>query len=123
VVVAGAARLAEHLMRPHDRERTHWEFFRFATVEAPDREQAEETLDDLTFVLTTAEGSHVVWGRAPGTGHPGELSAEQKIGRLKQYLADYGGFTHPNGALEIDIRHWQEITQRLIIPRPAQARR
>jgi hypothetical protein len=120
-VVLGAARLAAHLMHPHDKERTHWEVFGFATIEAPPREKSDPSLDELTYTLQTPEGSRIVWGRAPGTGHPGELSAEQKVGRLKQYQADYGGFTHPAGPLEIDIRHWQEITQRVLSegPRPS----
>ncbi|WP_166824917.1 cell division protein FtsQ/DivIB [Thalassoroseus pseudoceratinae] len=117
--VVGAARLAEHLMRSHDHDRCHWEAFGLTAVNCPDEPLPERTIDDVSFSLTTAQGSEILWGRAPGTGHPGELSAEQKIGRLRQYLADYGSFVHPSGPLEIDIRHWQEITQRLLNSRTA----
>lgn len=117
--VLGAARLAEHLMRSHDRDRHHWEAFGFTAVNCPEESPESHSLDEINYSLTTAQGSEILWGRAPGTGHPGELSAEQKIGRLRQYLADYGSFIHPSGPLEIDIRHWQEITQRLLNSRTA----
>jgi len=68
--------------------------------------------DSLKFVLKTVGGSRILWGRAPGSQYPGELSAEKKIGRLKKYLSDFGGFDQPHGPYEIDIRHWQEITRR-----------
>jgi hypothetical protein len=68
--------------------------------------------DSLKFVLTTTGGSRILWGRAPGSSYPGELSAEKKIARLKKYLTDFGGFDQPQGPYEIDIRHWQEITRR-----------
>ena len=73
---------------------------------------AEVKIEELQYQILTRDGSRILWGRAPGTHHPGELSAEQKIGRLTQYLADFGTFRPPQGPLEIDIRHWQEITQR-----------
>ena len=64
------------------------------------------------LALRTTGGSRIIWGRAPGSDRPGELSAEQKIGRMEEYLARKGGFTDPQGPLEIDIRHWKEITAR-----------
>ena len=123
-MVVGAARLAEHLMRSYDRDRCHWEAFGLMAVNCPDEPETdgETEVDDINFSLTTTQGSEILWGRAPGTGHPGELSAEQKIGRLRQYLDDYGSFVHPSGPLEIDIRHWQEITQRLLNSRTASRR-
>ena len=51
-------------------------------------------------------------GAAPGSDHPGELTPEQKVGRLEEYLARKGGFSDAQGPLEIDIRHWKEITAR-----------
>lgn len=105
VGVLGAARLAE-LLAPH------WETFGLAAIRVPRRTSANTTLDELTFELFTEGGSRIVWGRAPGTDHPGEPTSAQKIGRLKQYLSDFGTFDQPHGPYEIDIRHWQEISRR-----------
>jgi len=105
VVVHGAAKLADTLQ-------PHWKDLQLAAIIVPRRTAAQENLDDLKFELRTVGGSRILWGRAPGSKHPGELTAEQKIGRLRKYLADFGRFDHPHGPYEIDIRHWQEITRR-----------
>ncbi len=112
LMVLGAARLAEHLLHPFDETTTHWEHLKLARIELPRRTTAEVDIKDVQYRLITKDGSRILWGRAPGTDHPGELTAEQKIGRLTQYLADFGTFRPAHGPLEIDIRHWQEITQR-----------
>jgi hypothetical protein len=70
--------------------------------------------NDAVYSLRTTTGSRIIWGRAPGGDHPGELKPEQKVGRLEEYLARKGSFTDAQGPLEIDIRHWKEITARPI---------
>jgi hypothetical protein len=112
LMVLGAARLADRFQQPYDEQSTHWEHLNLAGIQLPSRATAELKIEDIQYQVLTKDGSRIVWGRAPGTDHPGELSAEQKIGRLTQYLADFGTFRPPHGPLEIDIRHWQEITQR-----------
>lgn len=67
---------------------------------------------DPILEFTTTGGSRILWGRAPGSKHPGELTADQKLGRLEKYLAEFGGFDRPQGPYEIDIRHWQEISRK-----------
>ena len=79
-------------------------------------------IDDLQFELLTRNGSRILWGRAPGTNHPGELTVEQKIGRLKKYQSDFGGFDQPHGPYEIDIRHWREISRRPFVPHRREVR-
>jgi len=105
VCVQGAARLAAALQKD-------WNALQLAAIQVPRRTAARERLDDLRFVLHCRHGSRIIWGRPPGTQHPGELTTEQKIGRLKQYRDDFGEFDQPHGPYEIDIRHWQEITRR-----------
>jgi hypothetical protein len=102
--VIGAARLAEVL----GQKRKDFELVGIQVV-APDseRENAEHS-----FELITRGGSHIVWGRSPRSNHPGELTVEQKVGRLEQYLNDFGTFDGPQGPYEIDIRHWKEISRR-----------
>lgn len=118
IAITGAAQLAAQLQRlPDDQQRTWWEQFDLTAIECPRRTTAEIEADDIGYTLVTRDGSRILWGRAPGTQHPGELTAEQKLGRLTQYLADYGRFGHAAAPLEIDIRHWQEITQRLLSTR------
>ena len=105
VAVAGAARLASVLER-------HWREFDLIAIQIPPSTEANLTLDNLIYDLTTSGGSRIIWGRVPGSNYPGELSTEQKIGKLKKYLSDFGSFENPNGPYEIDIRHWQDTSRR-----------
>ncbi len=102
--VVGAARLAAVL-------KAHWRDLRLKSIWVPQADR-HTSPENLIYQLITTDGSHILWGRPPGTDYPGELPAKQKIGRLKQYLADFGGFDQPNGPYEIDIRHWREISRR-----------
>ncbi|HTN01218.1 MAG TPA: hypothetical protein VL132_05040 [Planctomycetaceae bacterium] len=115
-LVLAAARLAESLF---DR----WEPLGLSSIVAPTRPDASISPGDLTFELTTKGGSKIVWGRPPGTSHPGELTVEQKIGRLERYLEQFGAFDGPHGPYEIDIRHWQEISRRPLTPVKSNAAR
>ncbi len=103
--VVGAAKVAAALA-------ADWDALGLTSIQAPLPMSANVALDDLTFELKARNGSTVVWGRPPGTGHPGELTVEQKLGRLKQYIADFGPLDAPGPAFEIDIRPWQEMTRR-----------
>ena len=103
--VSAAARLAETLL-------PHWRVLNLSSIHVPRQTTATVIGDDLQFELVTTGGSRILWGRMPGTGHPGELTAEQKINRLKKYLSDFGEFDRPHGPYEIDIRHWREISRR-----------
>lgn len=107
VGVLGGARLAAALA-------PHWVAFDFAAIRAPRQKSAHTTIEEMVFEIQTRGGSRIIWGRPPGTNHPGELSADQKIGRLREYFARFGGFDQPHGPYEIDIRHWQEISRRRI---------
>jgi hypothetical protein len=103
--VLGAAKVAAALA-------DHWDEFDLTAIHAPVPTSAAPQLDELTYELLTRSGSKVVWGRPPGTGHPGELTVDQKLGRLKRYVTDFGPLDAPGPAFEIDIRPWQEITRR-----------
>ena len=104
-VVQGAAKIAA-VVGPH------WEELDLTAIHAPAVAVASPQIDDLIFELHARNGSKIVWGRTPGTGHPGELTADQKLGRLKRYVTDFGPLDAPGPAFEIDIRPWQEITRR-----------
>ncbi len=105
VGVQGAARLAK-VLGPD------WNQLQLTAISVPRQQNAHTTIDELIFELITTGGSRIVWGRAPETGSPGELSAEQKVNRLKDYLTRFGSFDQPHGPYEIDIRHWQDMSRR-----------
>ena len=102
--VTSAAQLADELS-------PHWKKLQLASIVCP-HSTGNDAINTSLYVLMSTGGSRILWGRAPGTDHPGELTTEQKIGRLKKYAADFGGFDRPHGPYEIDIRHWQEISRR-----------
>ncbi len=110
--VLAAARLADVLESTGEGNASNWERFQLAAIRVPARTKADLKLDDLTLELITQGGSRIVWGRPPRSTHPGELTADQKVGRLEKYYSDFGGFDGPHGPYEIDIRHWQEISRR-----------
>lgn len=114
--VTAAAKLAD-LLAPK------WKQLQVATIVAPRNVPASSDGDALQFDLETRTGSRILWGRAPGTQHPGELTPTQKLGRLNKYLAEFGSFDRPSGPYEIDIRHWQEITRRPLAASSANAAR
>jgi len=109
--VVGAARIAAALG-------PKWDGLKLTAIIAPRPLSEKDRLVDLHYELSTSGGSRILWGRAPESGHPGELTVGQKIGRLEKYLSDFGGYDKPAGPYEIDIRHWQEMTRRPLMTRP-----
>jgi hypothetical protein len=61
--------------------------------------------------LLTEQGTRVKWGRTD-PDYPGEVPNEDKIERLRKYVADHGSLDSPAGPYEIDVSHWQEISIR-----------
>jgi cell division septal protein FtsQ len=118
--VVGAARLAEVLYGVGG-PNCHWRKFGFAAISIPSQKSEHISADNLAYELTTTSGSRIIWGRSPGSDHPGELSPEQKLGRLEKYLHEFQTFEHPRGPYEIDIRHWQEISRRPLASRTARS--
>lgn len=103
--VEAAAELADYLG-------LRWKTLGLAAIAIPSPSGEVDSANDQLLELTTTGGSKILWGRAPSSKHPGELTAEQKLGRLEKYLAEFGGFDRPHGPYEIDIRHWQEISRK-----------
>jgi hypothetical protein len=113
--IEDAARIAE-VLGPS------WKKLQLKAIEIPNLAE-NANLDDAVYGLRTIGGSRIIWGRAPGSDHPGELTPEQKIGRMEEYLARKGGFSDAQGPLEIDIRHWKVITARPLSEDGSQIRR
>lgn len=127
--IAGAAAIAEHFLRPAARaadakasspktSTSRWNALNLDAIWIPKRTRATVEMEQVNYQILTRDGSRVLWGRAPGTGHPGELSAEQKISRLSQYLDEFKSYRWGKDPLEIDIRHWSDITDRRLTERP-----
>ena len=112
----GAARVAE-LLAPK------WSHLDLEAIELPRIRNSNVDPADIVLQLQAKSGSTIIWGRAPGTDHPGELTAAQKVARLEKYVTEFGGFDRPSGPYEIDIRHWQEITRRPAAKTQASSRR
>lgn len=104
-VVTGAATLAEFLG-------PRWQAFELSAIEVAAETAVPRADEEPRYELVTRGGTRILWGRPPGSQHPGELAASQKLGRLEKYLAEFGSFERPRGPYEIDIRHWQEISRR-----------
>ncbi len=103
-VVEDAATLAAELG-------PHWKKLGLAAIVCPAGSSDHPKIDEGVFTLLAKGGSKVLWGHAPGTDHPGELSTKQKLGRLEDYVKRFGGFDRPNGPYQIDIRHWRDISR------------
>lgn len=103
-VLHGAAAIADSLAE-------EWAALGFAAIRLRREDSRGKEARDLVYEIVTRERSLVVWGRAPGSSHPGELTVPQKVGKLTRYLEKFESFEKPNGPYEIDIRHWREITR------------
>ena len=65
--------------------------------------------DEPRFELLTRAGSRVLWGRRPGTEHPGELGTETKRTRLVRDLAPVLAGERTRGALRADLTAWDAV--------------
>ncbi|MCH2201441.1 MAG: hypothetical protein MK102_05705 [Fuerstiella sp.] len=112
-VVEGAAQLAALLTESDEASSSCWETWALKAIRAPSVLGAADEGLDFQYELTTAGGSSIIWGRAPASQHPGELSAARKLQRLSEYYEDFrddGGFDTSPIAQVIDVRGWRGIT-------------
>ena len=95
--------------------RDQWKPLKLTAISIPRNVSSSAAANDVSLELVTQGGSRILWGRPPGSDHPGELQATQKIKRLENYLAQFGDYGRPNGPYEIDIRHWRENSRRPLV--------
>ena len=112
--VEGAAELAAVLNKQDTEQESWWKRLDVQSILVPRRVALSEAGDQLEYQLLTHGGSQILWGRAPGTNHPGELTVAQKLQRLSDYQRDFGGFDDAHGPYEIDIRPWNGIGRGLL---------
>lgn len=113
--IVGAARLAV-LLKPN------WKEFGLKAVRIPSDQESKGAAEEQGYQLLTTGGSRIVWGRAPGSRHPGELPAEKKIDRMKFYRRHHGSFDSSHGPFEFDITHWRDISRKPIADRVPSSR-
>lgn len=71
----------------------------------PIRRKAPRRSVEPFFALITRGGTRILWGYAPGAGAIGELTVEEKVARLKRYLADHDTLDVRGGRRqELDVR-------------------
>jgi hypothetical protein len=108
VKVLGGAQIAEALA-------SVWDSMRLAYIvpmpdeSAPAGGAGPRANEPVFYLLTRASatrpGTQIRWGYAPGAKSPGELSAEEKVGRLKQYVAQHDSLDPRSGQpQQLDIR-------------------
>lgn len=114
--VIAAARLAV-LLKPY------WQQWELQSIRAPENSDNQLSWEDLSLQLATRGGSRVIWGRAPGAKHPGELPADKKIDRIKFYRKHHGPFDAAHGPYEYDITQWRDISRKPIDDRGDSQRR
>ncbi len=119
-VVAEAAQLAEVLGQPMEESgRTRWETWGLVAIEAPSVVGLPGEVNDLQFQFRTAGGSKIIWGRGPGTLHPGEFTVAQKLERMAEYCQVHGSFDDAPEAYVFDLREWKGISRSLATGQPA----
>ncbi|HLQ44915.1 MAG TPA: hypothetical protein VK137_09325 [Planctomycetaceae bacterium] len=115
VGVLGAARLAVWL-------KPNWKEFGLKSIRVPARSPSKVAGNELSYQLNTPGGSRIIWGRPPGSRHPGEVPAEKKIERMKYYLRHHGPFDSKHGPCEFDITNWRDISRKPIADKAASTR-
>ncbi|HLQ43243.1 MAG TPA: hypothetical protein VK137_00825, partial [Planctomycetaceae bacterium] len=91
-------------------------------IRVPARSPSKVAGNELSYQLSTLGGSRIIWGRPPGSRHPGELPAEKKIERMKYYLRHHGPFDSKHGPCEFDITNWRDISRKPIADKAASTR-
>ena len=64
---------------------------------------------DPRFELLTGAGSRILWGRPPGTAHPGELATDTKRRRLTRDLAGVLAGERSRGPEWADLTAWDGV--------------
>ena len=107
--VTGAAQLAAVLTAPKENGKTLWETLDLAAILAPRSLSLPGEFIDPEYAIRTSGGSLILWGRPPGTRHPGELTVAKKVRRLVDYHRDHGSLDDAPDPYQIDIREWDTI--------------
>ncbi|MCP4174287.1 MAG: hypothetical protein GY758_26345 [Fuerstiella sp.] len=115
--VQGAAQLSAVLTRNNEAGQSWWTALGLETIRAPRRLAVDDEVDDLQFRIETSGGSQILWGRAPTTRHPGELTVAKKLKRMAEYH-QINGFDDALEPFVLDIRPWRGTKRSLLAAEP-----
>ena len=119
--VAGAAELAGVLTMSDGEQASWWKALGLKAIIAPSGVNTDAS--ELQYRLETSGGSQIVWGRAPSTDYPAELTVAQKLERMAEYHRSYNGFDDAPAPFLIDVRGWQGTTRSLLAEEPGTSAR
>jgi hypothetical protein len=63
-----------------------------------------ESGEHYSYEVFTRGGTRIIWGLPPGADVSGSVPAAEKVARLQQYAADFGGLDGPGGPRQLDVR-------------------
>jgi hypothetical protein len=97
-VVAGGARIAEALQ-------TIWGDLGLRSIRWSKPTADSDPSAPALFELITAAGNTLPWGAPPGSESAGEPTAQEKVLRIKAYVAQHGSLDEPTGGpKDLDLR-------------------
>ncbi len=120
--VTGAAQLSAVLTRLNEAGQSWWTALDLKTIYAPRRLALDDEVDDLQYRIGASGGSQILWGRAPATRHPGELTVAKKLKRMAEYH-HINGFDAALEPFVLDIRPWRGTKRSLLAAEPDRSTR
>ncbi len=97
-IVAGGARIAEVL-------KLVWDDLGVRAIRWAKSAASSDSSGPAIYELNTAAGNAIIWGAAPGSEPTGEPTSQEKLLRLKAYIAAHGSLDQPQGgAIDLDLR-------------------
>ncbi len=98
-IVAGGGRIAE-VLKPL------WDDLGVRAIRWAKSAATSDSSGPAIYELVTAAGNAIIWGSAPGSEPTGEPASQEKLLRLKAYIAAHGSLDQPQGgAIDLDLRH------------------
>lgn len=86
-----------------------WTELKLAQLEpAPRTYRTPENEPDLFYLYTASRKTRIIWGYAPGASKT-EPSGEEKVVRLRAYLAAHGSFDSGDESFDLDLRPADQI--------------
>ena len=103
--VRGGCRLAQFLA-------AEWDALGLVDILPSERSEIYNKEPYFDYDLVTRGGTRIWWGAAPGAGPPQESPPEDKLERLRRFVAKHGPLTDTNSPKTIDVRHGLDFEAR-----------
>ena len=96
----------------------NWKTLKLFKIVAKHIDASLGTEESVEYHLVTREGTHVLWGHAPGRERSGEPKAVEKLGRLVTFSEQEGGLDTIAPQEQIDLRRPSQLTVARRLPSP-----